>query len=80
MKSFNGEERIEINDKDNFVNKVIKWNSNEELEEFSVGDQCMFCSRENEVEWVLTITACIIVAPISGKYYIAIDGDFFIPG
>lgn len=43
--------------------QIIKWNCNEELEEFSVGDQCIVSNRENEgEEWMLTITAFIYLA------------------
>ena len=44
-----------------------------------MGDQCIVSNRENE-EWILTITAFILIGPVAGKYYIAVDGNFYVAG
>ena len=64
----------------NFAQKVVKWDSNGFIGEFSVGEQCIISSPEGDEEWVVTITAFILFGPVAGRYLLAADCDFYVPG
>lgn len=64
----------------NFARKIVKWDCNEHLEVFSVGEQCILESPDGDEEWVVTITAFILMGPIAGRYHLALDCDFYVPG
>ena len=76
----NREDRYVTTPRGNFASKVIKWNSVGDLEEFAVGDTCVVCSHDNQEEWIIQISAFVLFGPVASKYYLAVDGQFYIPG
>ena len=62
-----------------FASKIVKWDCNGHLEVFAVGEQCILGSSEGDEEWVVTITAFILIGPIGGRYELALDCDYYVP-
>ena len=57
---------------------VVKMDCNNTVVKFSKGDCCIISGGNNE-EWVICITDIILIGAIGEKYYVFIDGTYYIP-
>ena len=64
----------------NFAHKLLKWDCNGYLQQFEVGETCVMSSQEEDEEWIVTITALILLGPVSGRYIAVVDCEFYVPG
>ena len=60
------------------ANHLVKVDCNNTVVKFSKGNHCIIYGGEDE-EWYLCITEIILIGSISGKYYVFIDGTYYIP-
>ena len=59
---------------------LVKYDSNGNILKFSKGDICTIAGGPNLDEiWHLKIKVFILIGPFVGKYFVFVDGDYYIP-
>ena len=63
-----------------FCDAVVKYDSNGNIQKFAKNDFCVISGGPNLREtWNIKVTEFILVGPHNGKYYIFVDGKYYIP-
>ena len=63
-----------------YAKHVVRFNCNGTIVKFSIGDCCVVAGGPNpEEEWFMELTDIILIGAFHEKYFIFIDGMYFIP-